>query len=142
MAAAAAAKNIHTDEPVVGDAPKHELLQQRPATMKRKEGHSHGHGHGHGHGGGRNNTSGGGGGGSKGKSSSGGATASTSSGATGGGGGVERPAKQPKMNRPHTGASGGSQQQRQPMERASDDYCLERFKKNMKFSRSSKIKIA
>jgi hypothetical protein len=27
-------------------------------------------------------------------------------------------------------------------ERASDDYCLERFRKNMKFSRTSKIKIA
>ncbi len=28
------------------------------------------------------------------------------------------------------------------VERASDDYCLERFKKNMRFSRNSKIKIA
>lgn len=29
----------------------------------------------------------------------------------------------------------------QPNEKASDDYCLERFKKNMRFSRNSKIKI-
>lgn len=33
-------------------------------------------------------------------------------------------------------------QKRAPTEKASDDYCLERFKKNMRHSRSSKIKIA
>lgn len=103
MAAAAALnnKNAHSDEPVVGDAPKHELLQQRPATSKRKD--------------------------------VGGAGASTSGS---GGGGGERP---PKISRPHTG---GPRAHAQPTERASDDYCLERFRKNMKFSRSSKIKIA
>lgn len=95
MAAAAAlnSKNAHSDEPVVGDAPKHELLQQRPATSKRKDG-----------------------------------------------GDSTKPAK---VSRPHTGATaGGASGQQGPIERASDDYCLERFKKNMKFSRSSKIKIA
>lgn len=98
MAAAAAAAAAHnrSDEPVVGNAPKHELLQPRPATQKRKD-----------HGGGSGSESGG-----------------PSAG---------------KSSRPSTGAHGKSEA---PFERASDDYCLERFKKNMKFSRSSKIKIA
>lgn len=105
MAAAAAynSKNAHLDEPVVGDAPKHELLQQRPMTTKRKEiGGRHG-------------------------------------GGGGLGGSRDTANRPPKMSRPHTG---GPNAPHQPTERASDDFCLERFKKNMKFSRSSKIRIA
>lgn len=87
MAAAAALNSAkhQSDEPVVGDAPKHELLQPRAATNKRKAVDNEG-------------------------------------------------AKSSKPSRPHTSTA-------QPTERASDDYCLERFKKNMKFSRGSKIKI-
>jgi hypothetical protein len=39
-------------------------------------------------------------------------------------------------------ANAGTSSTSTATERASDDYCLERFKKNMRFSRSSKIKIA
>ena len=39
------------------------------------------------------------------------------------------------QKRPHASGNPGT------MEKATDDYCLERFKKNMRFSRNSKIKI-
>lgn len=71
-------------EPVVGDAPKHELLQPH----KRKDNEPHGS-----------------------KSS----------------------------KKPHADSK---KSKNEPTEKASDDYCLERFKKNMKFNRGNKIKIA
>ena len=46
-----------------------------------------------------------------------------------------KPAKKPHKRGSHSNATTTT-------DKASDDYCLERFKKNMRFSRSSKIKIA
>lgn len=106
--AAAASKQARADmdEPVVGDAPKHELLQQA-AVSASSSGGSHHHHH-------RPNTL-------KRKEA----------------GSADAEHKPPRQHRPHTSGAPSA-----PTERASDDYCLERFKKNMKFSRSSKIKIA
>jgi hypothetical protein len=83
------------DQPVVGDAPKHELLQRAATTTTKRKGD---------------------------------ATEKSAS-------------SHAKHARPHTG-SNVSGKTGAVVERASDDYCLERFKRNMKFNRSSKIKIA
>lgn len=48
----------------------------------------------------------------------------------------EKTSKDPKHVKKEGAAKRGA------TEKASDDYCLERFKKNMRHSRSSKIKIA
>jgi hypothetical protein len=90
------------NQPVVGDAPKHELLQARPSSHKPKHPNS-----------------------SKKGEKEGGDAKSDSKSSSGG------------LKRPHTSANPAS-----TTEKASDDYCLERFKKNMRFNRNSKIKIA
>lgn len=84
-------------DPVVGDAPKHELLQQ--ATQKRKQNELDA------------------------------ASAAARPHAV-------------KKHRHRTTNSANGKVGADGVERASDDYCLERFKKNMRFSRSTKIKIA
>lgn len=73
-------KKTVKEEPVVGDAPKHELLQ----PQKRKEGDV----------------------------------------------------------KPNDTNVEAKKKKNDPVDKASDDYCLEKFKKNMKFNRGNKIKIA
>lgn len=84
-------------QPVVGDAPKHELLQQQPQHPQKQFNKPNKTHH-------RNTTA-------------------------------------PKSDAPAS-TTNKSNNKNSNVERASDDYCLERFKKNMRFSRNSKIKIA
>ena len=126
------------DQPVVGDAPKHELLKQaEQAKLMSQSNHHHHHHHNRHHQQRRPQT---------------GSTQAqpapeeiievlekkiasdadpTAEELSAGG-------QQSSGNKPRS--SGGHK--RQAVERATDDYCLERFKKNMRHGRSSKIKIA
>ena len=96
------------NQPVVGDAPKHELLQPRPSSHKPKRPAEHAEKEGEANAEKKSDS----------KSSSGG------------------------FKRPHTASNSASASTTTATEKASDDYCLERFKKNMRFNRNSKIKIA
>lgn len=76
-------------QPVVGDAPKHELLADSTSTSQSDNKITH-----------------------------------------------------KKASKRSSASSSNNNNNNNNTERASDDYCLERFRKNMKFSRTSKIKIA
>lgn len=136
-----AALEAQMQQPTVGDAPKHKLLQSTALSTKTEASAPKRHHHHNG-----------------------------SSGSSGGGGGGRHNARrkyyvstnqdEPESSRLSTSGKRGHVQTSGNdtattsktisstsgtsgvVERASDDYCLERFKKNMRFSRSSKIKIA
>lgn len=140
------------DQPVVGDAPKHELLKQAAHNAQIAAAQAlHNHHHGR-HGKQRRQADTGGGGGASAAPTpsqpapeemievlekkilaADASDPAADQGATTSGGHHHKPSAQ---------RSGGGHKRQQPVERATDDYCLERFKKNMRHGRSSKIKIA
>jgi hypothetical protein len=132
-----AALEAQMQQPTVGDAPKHKLLQSttlntKPETSAPKRHHHAGNGS-SGSAGGRHNAR------RKYYVSTNQDEPESSRLSTSGkrGHAQTNDNDTARTSKTISGASGSG-----VVERASDDYCLERFKKNMRFSRNSKIKIA
>ena len=120
------AREVHV--PTVGDAPKHQLLQPKKSEPRVASAlrHHRQHHHQQHHGGGRRQFA-----------------ISTNANEPAAGDEEDADAATTSgVKRTRHAVAAGLASGTVVTERASDDYCLERFKKNMRFNRNSKIKIA